>query len=49
MDKTPRRKKKAMANTVLTVLLFIARKRAHKAKKVREEMINAVEERGRSK
>jgi hypothetical protein len=49
MVKIPRRKKKAMANTLPTVLLFITRERAHKAKRVREETINTVEERGRSK
>jgi hypothetical protein len=49
MDKMPRRKKKAMANTVSTILLFITRERAHKAKRVRARTINAVEERGRSK
>jgi hypothetical protein len=48
MDKMPSRKKKAMANTVPTVLLFITRERAHKAKRVREETIHTVEERGRS-
>jgi hypothetical protein len=49
MDKIPRRKKKAIADTVPTVLLFITKERAHKAKRVREGTINAVEERGRSK
>jgi hypothetical protein len=49
MEKMPRRKKKAMVKAVPTVLLFITRERAHKAKRLREETINAVEERGRSK
>jgi hypothetical protein len=49
MDKMPRRKKKAMANTVPAILLFIMRERAHKVRRVREERINGVEERGRSK
>ena len=49
MDKMPRRKKMAMVKAVPAVLLFITSERAHKAKRVREETINAVEERGRSK
>jgi hypothetical protein len=49
MDKMPRRKKKAMANTVPAILLFITRERAHKVRSVREETTNTVEERGGSK
>jgi hypothetical protein len=49
MDKMPRRKKKPMANTVPVLFLLITRERAHKVRRVREERINAVEERGGAK
>jgi hypothetical protein len=49
MDKMPRRKKKAMANTVPAILLFMTRQSAHKIRRIKDETINVVEERGRSK
>jgi hypothetical protein len=49
MDKMPRRTKRTMANTVPTILLFVTRERVHRVRRVREERINAVEERRRSK
>jgi hypothetical protein len=49
MDKMPRRKKKAMANTVPAILLFMTREITHKVRRIRDERIKVVEERGRSK
>ena len=45
----PIKKKKAMANTVPTILFFMTRERAHKIRRIRDERINVVKERGRSK
>jgi hypothetical protein len=49
MDKMPSEKKKAIANTVPAILLFMTRDRAHKIRRIRDERINVVKERGRSK
>jgi hypothetical protein len=49
MDKMPSKKKKAMANTVPAILLFMTRERNHKIRRIRDERINVVKERGRSK
>jgi hypothetical protein len=45
----PSKKKKAKANTVPAILLFMTRERTHKVRRIRDERINVVEERGRSK
>jgi hypothetical protein len=49
MDKMPRRKKKAIANTVPAILLFMNREGTHNVRRIRDKRIPVVEEIGRSK
>jgi hypothetical protein len=49
MDKMPRNKKTAMADTVAAMGLFRTRRRAHTAKRASVAAIHAAKERGRSR
>jgi hypothetical protein len=49
MERMPRRKKKAVANTVPAIFLFMTRERIHKVRRITDRRIHVLEESGRSK